>query len=75
MSDAHDLLKQCLEAFRAIPKADDSRKLLKRHGVRPAAYAGNASHILAGWMVKELEEFLIARHVKIGETRVTEKGK
>jgi hypothetical protein len=53
-----DILKQCLEAFEAIPVAASSRKMLKRLGVEPGAYAGNGSHLLARQMAKEIRRHL-----------------
>ncbi len=42
-----ELLEECLEAFEAIPIAAKARKVLKKIGQKPGAYAGNRSHILA----------------------------
>jgi hypothetical protein len=47
MTDMTDLLRDCLEAFEAIPVAAKSRKVLKKIGQEPVSYAGNGSHILA----------------------------
>jgi hypothetical protein len=53
-----ELLRLCLEAFEAAPIAADSRKLLKRLGVAPTAYAGNGSEILARYMTKLIHQHL-----------------
>ncbi len=50
MSSDIELLRLCLEAFEAIPVAAKSRKVIKKIGKTPGAYAGNGSHILAGIM-------------------------
>ena len=47
-----ELLRKCLDAFEAIPVAAKARKLLKALDAKPAAYAGNGSHILCSTMAK-----------------------
>jgi hypothetical protein len=56
--DARELLEDCLAAFEAMPIAAKSRKLLKKWGMTPGAYAGSGSHILAEYMAKKLREHL-----------------
>lgn len=53
-----ELLETCLLAFEAIPTSTASRKMLKKLGKVPGAYAGNGSHILAHQMVLMLCERL-----------------
>lgn len=53
-----ELLAICQTAFEAIPSADKARKVLKKLGERPAAYAGNGSHILAKTMAEMINEHL-----------------
>jgi hypothetical protein len=67
MIEAHDLLKQCLEAFEAIPVAANSRKMLRKLGVVPGVYAGNGSHLLAGVMVVEIRKFLAESRAGVSE--------
>ena len=45
-----ELLKDCLDAFEAIPVAAKSRKVLKKLGRKDEAWAGNRSHVLARYM-------------------------
>jgi hypothetical protein len=53
-----ELLAMCQAAFEAIPVAAKARKALKKLGCKPAAYAGNGSHILAETMAKMIDEHL-----------------
>lgn len=55
-----ELLQECLEAFRAIPIAADARKVLKKIGQAPGAWAGNGSHILAKHYANVIERHLAA---------------
>lgn len=58
MNTDQDMLRLCLEAFEAIPKGDDSRKLLKKIGIVAGPYAGYRSHVLALEMVERLRVHL-----------------
>lgn len=51
-----ELLELCREAFQAIPLSAAARKMLKKMGQIPGAYAGNGSHILARAMVVEIDK-------------------
>lgn len=53
-----ELLTRCQTAFDAIPIAAESRKVLRGIGVKPIAYAGNGSHILAKTMAKMIDNHL-----------------
>ena len=53
-----EMLRLCAEAFEAIPVAAKSRKVLKKLGEVPGAYAGNGSHILAAEMAKRVRRWL-----------------
>jgi hypothetical protein len=53
-----ELLQDCLEAFDAIPVAAKARKMLKKIGQVPGAYAGNGSHILAAKMAESIRRHL-----------------
>jgi len=53
-----ELLAICQAAFEAIPIAAASRKMLKKLGEQPGAYAGNGSHILAKTVAKMIDEHL-----------------
>ena len=52
------MLEICLQAFDAIPTSAASRKMLKKLGKTPGAYAGNGSHILAREMAAKLRDHL-----------------
>lgn len=53
-----ELLAMCQAAFEAMPIAAKARKVLKKLEQKPAAYAGNGSHILASTMSKMIDEHL-----------------
>lgn len=52
--ETYKLLMECIDAFEAIPVSATSRKLLKKWGKTPGAYAGDGRHILAHEMVLKL---------------------
>ena len=54
--ELENLLRLCLDAFEAIPVAAKARKMLKSLERKPAAYAGNGSHILCKEMAKIVRE-------------------
>lgn len=51
-----ELLEDCLEAFEAITVSKSARKLLKKWGQTPGAYAGDGRHILAVYMANKIKE-------------------
>lgn len=51
-----ELLQDCLKAFKAIPVAAASRKVLK--GRKDEAWTGNCSHVLARYMAETIEAHL-----------------
>jgi hypothetical protein len=53
-----EVLIACLEAFTNIDRADDSRKLLKRMGVKMGVYQGTGSYLLAKEMRRRLRHHL-----------------
>jgi hypothetical protein len=53
-----ELLEECLTAFEAIPVAANSRKVLKKWGKVTAAYSGNRSHVLAGYMAQLIRDHI-----------------
>ena len=57
-NESRALIEECLLAFEAIPTGKDSRKLLKKMGASPEAYAGDDRHILAQEMVQRLCKYL-----------------
>lgn len=56
-----ELLDDCLAAFTAIPTAPSARRLMKKWGLSPAAYAGDGRTILAEYMVRKIGEHIIER--------------
>lgn len=55
-----EMLELCIEAFAATLTADKARKLLKKMGAQPKAYAGVGSHILAKAMADKIRTHLDA---------------
>ncbi len=53
-----ELLAMCQLAFESIPVAAKSRKMLNKLKSKPAPYAGNGSHILAGVLAKMIDDHL-----------------
>ena len=57
-SDPAEILQDCLEAFEAMGTAAKCRKLLKKWGITPGAYAGSGQYLLSTYMAKKLREEL-----------------
>ncbi len=53
-----ELLVDCAAAFEAMPRADESRKLLKKWDQEPLPYSGNRSHVLARYMAELIRSHL-----------------
>lgn len=56
MMTDREMLEDCLEAFNAITVSKDARKLLRKWGQNPGAYAGDGRHILAAYIAKKISE-------------------
>ena len=54
----HELLEECLEAFRAIVTAATAKKFMKSRGYVSVPYAGAAPYRLAKLMAKQIHDHL-----------------